>query len=93
MEKYNKANLSLKVYELFQDLLNSENNQLTKTGFTQNFNIMVLNRIRVILDKAKYFYIEPSYTETEWKDMISLHYVHTSYNFKNNVMRIHFLVH
>ncbi len=41
-------------------------------------------------NKEKVYYIfEESYTETEWKDMISVHYINTSYNVKNTVMRVH----
>lgn len=37
----------------------------------------------------KYFLFEDSYVETEWKDMISVHYINTSYEVSNTVMRIH----
>lgn len=41
-------------------------------------------------NKEKVYYIfEESYTETEWKDMISVHYINTSYSVKNTVMRVH----
>lgn len=36
-----------------------------------------------------YFEFEDSYVETEWKDMISIHYLNTSYNVQNSVMRVH----
>lgn len=36
-----------------------------------------------------YFEFEDSYIETEWKDMISIHYLNTSYNVQNSVMRVH----
>lgn len=38
---------------------------------------------------SRYFLIEESYVETEWKDMISVHYINTSYLFSNTVMRVH----
>lgn len=37
----------------------------------------------------RYFLFEEDYVETEWKDMISVHYINTSYHFKNTVMRVH----
>lgn len=36
-----------------------------------------------------YFIFENKYVETEWKDMVSIHYINTSYEVKNTVMRIH----
>lgn len=39
--------------------------------------------------KTIYYILENEYVETEWKDMISMHYVNTSYRLKNTVMRIH----
>lgn len=39
--------------------------------------------------KSLYFITEEEYVETEWKDMVSMHYINTSYSFKNTVMRFH----
>ncbi len=39
--------------------------------------------------KTLYFLFEDGYVETEWKDMISIHYINTSYAVKNTVMRVH----
>lgn len=36
-----------------------------------------------------FFLFEECYVETEWKDMISIHYINTSYEVKNTVLRIH----
>lgn len=36
-----------------------------------------------------YYIFEESYIETEWKDMISIHYINTSYKVQNSVMRVH----
>lgn len=36
-----------------------------------------------------YFIFEDSYVETEWKDMISVHYINTSYTVSSTVMRVH----
>lgn len=36
-----------------------------------------------------YYSVEDEYIETEWKDMVSLHYVNTSYQLRNTVIRCH----
>lgn len=38
---------------------------------------------------CRFYIFEDSYVETEWKDMISIHYINTSYRVKNTVMRVH----
>lgn len=55
-----------------------------------DLNEMLFCRISLILDNAKDFFFEENYVETEWKDMVSMHYVNTIYNCKNKVARIHF---
>lgn len=40
----------------------------------------------------RYFIFEENYIETEWKDMISIHYINTSYWVNNAVMRIHIFI-
>lgn len=40
----------------------------------------------------RYFLFEDSYVETEWKDMISIHYINTSYKVQNTVMRVHIFI-
>lgn len=42
--------------------------------------------------RTLYFLFEEGYVETEWKDMISIHYINTSYAVKNTVMRVHLFV-
>lgn len=37
----------------------------------------------------RYFIMEENYVETEWKDMISVHYINTSYKVENTVIRVH----
>lgn len=41
----------------------------------------------------RYFLFENDYVETEWKDMISVHYINTSYHVQNTVMRVHIFLH
>ncbi len=52
-------------------------------------NENVIPRIEVFLGQAKYFYFEDNYIESAWKEMVSLHYVNTSYKIKQYVARIH----
>lgn len=40
-------------------------------------------------DEDRYYILEEDYVETEWKDMISIHYINTSYHVDNSVIRIH----
>lgn len=37
----------------------------------------------------RYFVMEEGYVETEWKDMIGIHYINTSYQVQGRVMRVH----
>lgn len=39
--------------------------------------------------EERFFLFEEDYVETEWKDMISVHYINTSYHVQNTVMRVH----
>lgn len=39
--------------------------------------------------ESRFFLFEEEYVETEWKDMISVHYINTSYHVQNTVMRVH----
>lgn len=44
-----------------------------------------------LYELARFFLLEDSYTEREWKDMVSLHYINTSYRPRGSVLRVHFL--
>lgn len=60
--------------------------------FRQDFDKYITCRFGSIFADAKYVVIEQSYVETEWKDMISLHYINTTYAAKllPRTIRIHF---
>lgn len=50
----------------------------------------IMSRLRMFTAyKNLVFFAEEKYVETEWKDMISLHYINTSYITDSNVIRIH----
>lgn len=40
-------------------------------------------------ENITYFIMEENYVETDWKDMISVHYINTSYQVSSTVMRVH----
>lgn len=64
----------------------------TNKAFKSAFHENVTKRLPILYEKAKYVNIEKSYVETEWKDLISLHYINTTYanELKNRVIRVHF---
>lgn len=51
----------------------------TNKAFKSAFHENVTKRLPILYEKAKYVNIEKSYVETEWKDLISLHYINTTY--------------
>lgn len=51
----------------------------------------ILSRIMTIVKNCKYFYFENEYVETSWKEMVSMHYINTSYTLGKNVARVHFM--
>lgn len=62
--------------------------------FQQDFDKYIITRLGKVFNEAKYVIIEPSYVEAEWKDMISLHYINTTYaaQLLPRTIRIHFLI-
>lgn len=82
MEKFNLTNLSSKIKRGIGD----KRNQKAVRYEVRNH---ILSRINILTQKAQYFIFEESYVETEWKDMISVHYINTSYHTNNIVMRVH----
>lgn len=51
----------------------------------------ILSRLAIFKHNREFIYyiFEEEYIETEWKDMISVHYINTSYKTRRTVMRIH----
>lgn len=93
MERTNRLQEFLSPYEeeneFFKKLkLITNDSNASDTGintFKENIN----RKIWELLLQAKYYIIEENYTETEWKDMIAEHYIHTKYDFKTSVCRVH----
>lgn len=49
----------------------------------------LFSRLKIFFIKAQYYVIEENYIENEWKEMVSLHYINTSYKTDKVVSRIH----
>lgn len=58
--------------------------------FKERVKIFVFDRIGAIVDQAEHYIFEEKYVETTWKEMVSMHYVNTTYLYKPYVARIHF---
>lgn len=60
--------------------------------FISEFSKWIVNRICFLVKEAKYISVEDTYVETEWKDMVALHYINTSYasSILPHVIRVHF---
>lgn len=50
---------------------------------------LIYEKIWLLLKQSSYYYLEEKYVEPEWKEMISLHYINTTYSFDNYVCRVH----
>ena len=65
----------------------------TQEMFKEAFREKVEKKLDLLFAQSRYVCVERSYVETEWKDLISLHYINTTYahTLKTRVLRIHFL--
>ncbi len=88
-----------KICDFFEPYANEEQffrrlQSLTFTGTpTQiEYNLFKENiqrKVWPMLSQTRFYVIDENYTETEWKDMISEHYIHTRYSVKPTVVRVH----
>lgn len=64
----------------------------TQEMFKEAFREKVEKKLDLLFAQSRYVCVERSYVETEWKDLISLHYINTTYahTLKTRVLRIHF---
>ncbi len=53
------------------------------------FRENIERKVWPLLRQTKSYIIEDNYIETEWKDMIAEHYIHTKYNVVPTVVRVH----
>ena len=83
LQKFNRTNL----FKAIKTVVNIEADILR-----QDLKEYIWPRLDFLHGKrqdGRYFLVEEDYVETEWKDMISVHYINTSYHFENTVMRVH----
>lgn len=73
--------------------------ELLSNEIAKNLNVKVesvmrhiMPRIEIIRKSAKFFVLEEEYTEREWKEMVSMHYINTSYKPRGSVARVHFFI-
>lgn len=81
--KFNKTNLVNAISEVMA---------IDKKSLSNEVKEFIWPRLDFLKEKSqenRFFLFEEDYVETEWKDMISIHYINTSYKVRNNVMRIH----
>lgn len=83
LERFDPANLTRAVHKVVSGSYHMLYQEMTKYIFPR------LDFLAGSKAKTPFFYFEDAYVETEWKDMLAVHYVNTSYNVSNNVLRIH----
>lgn len=74
-------------------IISSNFSNLNKAKTIEQIKKYILPKLMIFKGKNQkktiYFLEESEYVETEWKDMVSMHYVNTSYKLKNTVIRCH----
>lgn len=81
-EDYEEEKIFHKIQELIFMSLNN-------TTMYELFKENIKRKIWSMLVQTQFYIIEDNYTETEWKDMISEHYIHTRYKYDAKVIRVH----
>jgi hypothetical protein len=83
--KLNKENLAILIKKRIPELL-SYPEELVLESIDKD----ILSRLDMFLEEKNiYMFSEDNYVETEWKDMISLHYINTTYHCLPTVIRVH----
>lgn len=90
LKNFNRTNIK----EAIKIRLAEENiileNLYPETFINKSIDRYIMSRLDMFQFNNKIvFAIEKDYVEPEWKDMISLHYINTSYFIHSTVMRIH----
>lgn len=82
--KFNRTNLVNEIYRIVS---------INKSELRKEVRDFIWPRLGFLHGRSnradRYFVFEESYVETEWKDMISVHYINTSYHVQGTVMRVH----
>lgn len=84
--------ITLNQTELYR-IISSNFPDLNRVKAIEQIKKYILPKLKIFRGKNEnktiYFLEESEYVETEWKDMVSMHYVNTSYKLKNTVIRCH----
>lgn len=85
LQRFNRTNLVNEVSKVVH---------VSKSILMQEFKDYIWPRLDFLTKRknnrnSRYFVFERDYVETEWKDMVSVHYINTSYKVQNTVMRVH----
>lgn len=85
LQRFNRTNLVNEVSKVVH---------VSKRILMQEFKDYIWPRLDFLTKRknnrnSRYFVFERDYVETEWKDMVSVHYINTSYKVQNTVMRVH----
>lgn len=83
----------INVYNFGYTTKNKMKNNDIVSLFSQELKENVFDRIGVLYNLTKFAIIEENYVETEWKEMIAKHYIHSAYSstLRQRVIRIHLL--
>lgn len=76
--------------QLLNDLYNYYKPIEKQDVFYGLIDLYLFSRIKPILSKCKSYIFETDYIENQWKEMVTTHYINTSYKIKKTVARIHF---
>ena len=85
--KYEFENIATDICS-FLNIKYDKNNEY-KNLIDELISEYVMPRLVIFDSQANFYIVEEGYVETAWKDMISLHYINTSYSIKPTVTRIH----
>lgn len=83
LQKFNRTNL----FKAIKQVINIDDKILRQD--IKQFIWPRLDFLHGRRQEKRFFLFEEDYVETEWKDMISVHYINTSYHVQNTVMRVH----
>lgn len=93
-----KDDLNLELMKIYNFGYSSKNGEIGTSQkivelFNRSLKEYIFDRIGLLYDLAEYVIIEENYVESEWKEMISKHYIHSAYSstLRQKVIRIHFL--
>lgn len=78
---------ALNISHLYNIISPYFDNEVQRNDIIEQIKQFIMPKLQIF--NKSYCCVESEYVETEWKDMISLHYINTSYLLRNTVIRIH----